>query len=316
MPAHQERFCELQRPESGHYSSQKAKKEGRSVQFAIGLPNVKEYADPRLLVGLAVEAEASGWDGVFVWDHLLYRDETDGVVDPWVSVAAIAQATETVRIGVMVAALARRRPWTLAREAAAVDVLSDGRLIFGAGLGSLGDEFRLFGENPDKRVRADKLDEALDIVTGLWVGESFSYESQHYSVGPVRFLPTPRQAPRIPVWIAGRWPNRRPFRRAARWDGVFATHEEVGHNETMSVEQLTAIVDYTLTHRSNSTDAFDVVIEGQTSERDQGGDAERVAAYTEAGLTWWVEKLGWFRGTVDETRARIAAGPPTSRLSP
>lgn len=280
------------------------------MRFAIGLPNVKDYADPRLLVSLAVEAEASGWDGVFVWDHLLYRDEKDGVVDPWISVAAIAQATETVRVGVMVAALARRRPWMVARQAATVDLLSDNRLIFGAGLGSLDDEFELFGEDPEERVRADKLDEALEIVRGLWRGEAFSYEGEHYRLGPVRFLPQPRQAPRIPVWIAGRWPNHRPFRRAARWDGVFATHEGLGHNETMSVEQLTEIISYTLHYRKAGADRFDVVIEGKTRGMDAAEDGELVAPYARAGLTWWVEKLGWFRGTVEEMRARIASGAP------
>jgi alkanesulfonate monooxygenase SsuD/methylene tetrahydromethanopterin reductase-like flavin-dependent oxidoreductase (luciferase family) len=283
------------------------------VQFAVGLPNVKEYADPKIVVRLAADAEAAGWDGVFIWDHLLYRDQTDAVADPWVTVAAIAQATENVRIGVMVAALARRRPWIVAREAATLDVLSHGRLTFGAGLGSLSEEFECFGEDPDERVRADKLDEALDIVTGLWRrGEVFSYEGRYYSVQNVRFLPSPVQEPRIPVWIGARWPNRRPFRRAARWDGVFATHEDIGHNETMSVKQLAQIIEYTLAHRSEDGTAFDVVIEGQTSGHNAEEDAAFVAAYGQAGLTWWVDKLGWFRGNLDQMRDRIARGPPAA----
>jgi alkanesulfonate monooxygenase SsuD/methylene tetrahydromethanopterin reductase-like flavin-dependent oxidoreductase (luciferase family) len=280
------------------------------VRYAIGLPNVKEYADPKLLVTLSVEAEASGWDGVFVWDHLLYREESNAVVDPWTSVAAIAEATDMVRLGVMVTALARRRPWTVAREAVTVDVLSDGRLTFGAGLGSLRDEFRLFGEESDERVRATKLDEALDIVVGLWSGESFAYEGNHYKVNPVRFVPTPVQSPRIPVWIAGRWPNRRPFRRAARWDGIFATHDEIAHNQTMSTAQLEEIVAYTRSHRSDTDGNFDVVIEGLTIGSDHRKEAELVADYAAVGLTWWVEKLGWFRGSVEEARERIRRGPP------
>jgi alkanesulfonate monooxygenase SsuD/methylene tetrahydromethanopterin reductase-like flavin-dependent oxidoreductase (luciferase family) len=275
------------------------------MRFAVGLPNVKEYADPPLLVDLAVTAESAGWDGVFVWDHLLYR-EGAAAVNPWLTMAAIAHATSRIRLGVMVVALARRRPWNVAREAAALDILSNGRLLFGAGLGSLDDEFSRFGEDARARVRADKLDESLEIITGLWSGEPFSYEGEHFRIEEVRFLPAPLQTPRIPVLVAGTWPNRRPFRRAARWDGIFATHEQVGHTETMTVEQLKEIVEYTLMHRGENKSPFDIVIEGQTS----GPNSDVVAAYAQAGLTWWVEKLGWFSGSIEETRMRIEAGPP------
>ena len=275
------------------------------MRFAVGLPNVKEYADPPLLVDLAVTAESAGWDGVFVWDHLLYR-EGGAAVNPWLTMAAIAQATNQIRLGVMVVALARRRPWNVAREAAALDILSNGRLLFGAGLGSLDDEFTRFGEDAGARVRADKLDESLEIITGLWSGGPFRYEGKHFRIEEVRFLPAPLQTPRVPVLVAGMWPNRRPFRRAARWDGIFATHEQVGHTETMTVEQLREIVDYTLTHRAETETPFDIVIEGQTP----GPDSQIAAAYAQAGLTWWVEKLGWFRGTLEEMGDRIESGPP------
>jgi alkanesulfonate monooxygenase SsuD/methylene tetrahydromethanopterin reductase-like flavin-dependent oxidoreductase (luciferase family) len=275
------------------------------MRFAVGLPNVKEYADPPLLVDLAVTAESAGWDGVFVWDHLLYR-EGGAAVNPWLTMAAIAQATNQIRLGVMVVALARRRPWNVAREAAALDILSDGRLLFGAGLGSLDDEFTRFGEDAGARVRADKLDESLEIITGLWSGGPFRYDGKHFRIEEVRFLPAPLQTPRVPVLVAGTWPNRRPFRRAARWDGIFATHEQVGHTETMTVEQLSEIVEYTSTHRAETETPFEIVIEGQTP----GPDSQIAAAYAQAGLTWWVEKLGWFRGPLEEMRDRIESGPP------
>jgi alkanesulfonate monooxygenase SsuD/methylene tetrahydromethanopterin reductase-like flavin-dependent oxidoreductase (luciferase family) len=275
------------------------------MRFAVGLPNVKEYADPRLLVDLAVTAEGAGWDGVFVWDHLLYRDG-GAALNPWIAAAAVAQATSEIRLGVMVVALARRRPWNVAREAAALDILSNGRLMFGAGLGSRDDEFKLFGENATPRVRAEKLDESLEIIAGLWSGRPFTYEGEHFRIDEVLFVPTPLQTPRIPVLVAGRWPSRRPFRRAARWDGIFATHEEVGHTETMTVAQLTEIIEYTRSHRAETTTPFEVVIEGQTS----GPDSTFVTDYARAGLTWWVEKLGWFRGPLEEMKARIEAGPP------
>jgi alkanesulfonate monooxygenase SsuD/methylene tetrahydromethanopterin reductase-like flavin-dependent oxidoreductase (luciferase family) len=281
------------------------------VRFAIGLPNVGAYGDPRLLVELGAMAEQSGWDGVFIWDHVAYREPGWPVADPQVAVAALAATTKQVRLGVLVVALPRRRPWKVARELASLDVLSGGRAVFGAGLGSQAfQEYEAFGEEGDARVRAERLDEALEIVTGLWSGHPVMYESKHYTVTNGQFLPRPVQQPRIPVWIAGRWPARRPFARAARWDGVFPTHVDVGHAQTMSPIQLEDIVTYTLSQRTPSAAPFDVVIEGQTDAAGSLSAGRRIADYGEVGLTWWIEKLGWFRGSVDDMRRRIGAGPP------
>jgi alkanesulfonate monooxygenase SsuD/methylene tetrahydromethanopterin reductase-like flavin-dependent oxidoreductase (luciferase family) len=275
------------------------------VRFAVGIPNVREYADPRLLVDLARRAEHAGWDGCFVWDHLVYRPRGAPVTDPWVAVAAIAQATERIRLGVMVAQLARRRPWKVAREAVALDALSEGRLILGAGLGSLPEvEFEAFGEPGDARTRAAKLDEALDIVRGLTSAEPFAHRGAHYTVEESVFTPAGVQRP-IPIWVAGRWPNRAPFRRAARWDGVFPTFEGLEHDEVPPPATLREAVDYTLGHRSGDG-RFDVAMEGFTDAN--RGDV--VASFEEVGLTWWIEKVGWFRGTVDEMASRIDQGPP------
>jgi len=139
-----------------------------SVNFAIGVPNVREYGDAGLLLRLAICAEEAGWDAFFVWDHLVYRGRGDPVADPWMAVAAIAARTSRIRFGVMVCALARRRPWQVAREAATLDVLSGGRLALGVGLGSLPhEEFAAFGEDASDRVRADRLDEGLEILEGV-----------------------------------------------------------------------------------------------------------------------------------------------------
>ncbi len=278
-----------------------------SLHCAIGLPNVGEYGDPRLLVELACQAESSGWDGFFIWDHLAYREPGWAVADPYVSIAAIAARTRRIRLGVLVAALARRRPWKFAREMATLDRLSEGRLIVGVGLGSQGqEEFAAFGEDPDPGRRHELIDEGLEIVCGLWSGQPFSYEGQHYHVKESVFVPTPIQRPRPPIWIAGRWPTRRSFRRAGRFDGVFPTFEGVGHTERPTPAQLKAAVEYTASHRTSQATAFDVVLEGQSD----GQARELIGAYQEAGLTWWIEKLGWFRGPVDFTRRRIDQGPP------
>jgi alkanesulfonate monooxygenase SsuD/methylene tetrahydromethanopterin reductase-like flavin-dependent oxidoreductase (luciferase family) len=280
-----------------------------AVRFAIGIPVMQEYADARLLVDLALSAEEAGWDGCFLWDHLLYG-EGDPAADAWTVISAIAASTRRIRLGVLITSLARRRPWKVARETATLDRLSGGRLIFGAGLGSRDDEFTRFGEDGDARVRGEKVDEGLEIIAGLWRGEPFGYEGRHYRVDSTVFVPVPVQTPRIPVWIGGRWPHRRPFERAARWDGVFpVTPAGTPHTEALSPDDLRRAVSFTLGVRGDRAGPFDVVMEGTTSEGGSRGAAV-VAPYADVGLTWWIEKLGWFRGTVDEMRARVKAGPP------
>jgi alkanesulfonate monooxygenase SsuD/methylene tetrahydromethanopterin reductase-like flavin-dependent oxidoreductase (luciferase family) len=277
------------------------------VSCAVGLPNIGEYGDPLLLVELARDAEAAGWAGAFVWDHVAYREAGWPVADPYVTVAAIAAQTERIRLGVLVSAVARRRPTKLARELATLDVLSGGRLVVGAGLGSQAEEeFTWFGEDGDAKVRAQKLDEGLEIIDGLWRGEPFEYAGAHHQARTPGFLPRPVQRPRPPVWIAGRWPATRPFRRAARWDGVFPTFKDGLRDATPPVEALQEVVAYMREQRVDAAAPFDVVLEGVSD----GPDPALIAPYEQAGLTWWVEKLGWFRAPLDEMRARIARGPP------
>ena len=278
------------------------------MRCGVGLPNIGDYGDPDLLVDLAGTAERAGWDGVFLWDHVVYREPGWPAADPYVTAGAIAATTERVRIGVLITPLSRRRPWKVARETASLDVLSGGRLVVGTGLGSQAEaEFAAFGDDPDPRVRAERLDEGLEILTGLWGGEPFSHDGRHFRVAETVFLPRPLQRPRPPIWIAGRWPARRPFRRAARYDGVFPTFEGVGHAEMPTPERLAEAVAYTRTHRETAA-PFDVVLEGQSN----GPDPARVAPYEAAGLTWWIEKLGWFRGPVEAMRERIERGPPVT----
>jgi alkanesulfonate monooxygenase SsuD/methylene tetrahydromethanopterin reductase-like flavin-dependent oxidoreductase (luciferase family) len=275
--------------------------------FAVGLPNVREYADPRLLLALGEEAEAAGWDGVFLWDHIA-REEDAAIpaTDPWIALAGIAARTSRVRLGMMVTPLSRRRPWKVARETVALDVLSGGRFVLGVGLGGgTKNEFAAFGEESDPRGRADLLDEGLEILSGLWSGEPFSFPGERLTVRDAQFLPTAVQQPRIPVWVAGRWPSKRPFRRAARWDGVFPIFEGVSGAEMPSVDEFASAVSYTLAQRSGDG-PFDVALEGASAP----GDAALVSEYADAGLTWWVEKLGWFRGSLAEVRARLRQGPP------
>ncbi|MGA9077840.1 MAG: LLM class flavin-dependent oxidoreductase [Acidimicrobiales bacterium] len=276
----------------------------RKVNYAIDLPNVGVFADPNLLAELAVATERAGWDGFFLWDHLLYADDWP-VVDPWVTLAAIAARTERIRLGLCVALLARQLPWEVAKRAVTIDQLSGGRFILGAGLGSRTEEFTAFARSSDPTERAGRLDEALEIVTASWSGLPFTHEGRHFQVGAPAMTPVPVQRPRIPIWVGGRWPNRAPFRRAARFDGVFPIHASYGSGETMPPDELGAVVDYVARRRATP---FDVALEGKTAP--DGRDVARIDEYVAVGLTWWVEALGWWRGDVDSARQRIDAGPP------
>jgi alkanesulfonate monooxygenase SsuD/methylene tetrahydromethanopterin reductase-like flavin-dependent oxidoreductase (luciferase family) len=281
------------------------------LRCAIGVPNVREYADPGLLVELAVEAEAAGWDGVFVWDHIA-REEDPSVpaTDPWIAVAGMAVRTERVRLGIMVTPLARRRPWRVARETVALDALCAGRFTLGVGLGGGPQaEFAAFGEDPGARSRADRLDEGLAILDGLWSGEPFSFAGEHHTVAGAHFLPRAVQEPRIPVWVAGRWPHKRPFRRAARWDGLFPLFDGYGAGEMPPPALLAEAVAYTRAQREGDG-PFDVALESVSAGEGRAADAALAAEYEAAGLTWWIEALGWFRGPLELMRERVRRGPP------
>jgi alkanesulfonate monooxygenase SsuD/methylene tetrahydromethanopterin reductase-like flavin-dependent oxidoreductase (luciferase family) len=167
-----------------------------------------ELSEPALVAELAAKAERRGWDGFFVWDHVAYREPVKALADPWVTLAAVAMKTERVTIGPMVTPIPRRRPHQLARETVTLDRLSGGRLVLGVGLGSeRTGEFDpdRFGEEGDPKARARLLDDGLARLLAYWDGE----------------FERPLQRPRIPIWVAARWPNRRPLRRAARYDGLF-----------------------------------------------------------------------------------------------
>src|SRR5215203_5366850 len=192
---------------------------GKEVRLRYGF--VIPKGSPRVVAELAREVEEAGWDGAFYWDGIsVGAMET---YDPWVVMAAMAMCTERVRIGAVLTPPARRRPWKLARETVALDHLSGGRLVLPVGLGALEDGgFSKVGEPKDKKVRARLLDESLEILTGLWSGEPFSYEGEHYRLEEMTFLPQPVQRPRIPVWVVGAWPSRKSMGRALRYDGVLA----------------------------------------------------------------------------------------------
>lgn len=268
------------------------------MRYALNVANIGTYSDPRVTADLARSAEASGWDGVFVWDHLGFV-WGQPAADPWVTLAAVAATTSRVRIGPAVTPVARRRPQVLAHQVATLDVLSAGRVVFGAGLGGSESEFGRFGEPVDARVRAEKLDEGLDVLRRLWSGEEVSHRGAHYVVDGVKLAPRPVQA-RVPIWIGGNRPAS--LRRAARWDGWLADSADPT-GTTVSPDDLRRGLETISTARSTD-EPFDVAVLGRS-------DRSEPSSYAEAGATWWVENVHDRRGSLDEMRAVVEGGPPT-----
>jgi hypothetical protein len=271
--------------------------------------------DPRTLASLAREAEDAGWDGVFSFDAVAIGDME--LYDPWVSLAAMAMTTERVRLGLIVAAPTRRRPWKLAREAMTVDRLSGGRLVLPVGLGALDDAaFGNVGEATDARTRAELLDETLAILDGLWSGEPFGFEGRHYRFGPMTFRPTPVQRPRIPIWVVGAWPHDRSIGRAVRWDGILLQGADAGGEAQGDASALSSVIRRVLDQRPAAIRdrPFDVVLDGR-SPTDPAAAAARLAALAEAGVTWWIVS-DWADTSVESLRRRIDAGPPRPAPSP
>jgi alkanesulfonate monooxygenase SsuD/methylene tetrahydromethanopterin reductase-like flavin-dependent oxidoreductase (luciferase family) len=274
------------------------------MRYGVTLPS--DNVDPRAIAELAHAAEASDWDGVFVWDGI------DGN-EPWVTLAAAAMHTERVRLGTMLTPISRRRPWKLAQETSTLDRLSGGRLILPVGLGAPNTGFGKFGEATDRKQRAQLLDEGLEILNGLWSGRPFSYQGERYRVEGVTYYPTPVQSPRIPIWVVGAWPRMKSMRRALQCDGVLpVTIDHKGSVVEPTPEDIRAVKAFVAERRTLTT-PYDIVIEGETPGDDRERAAEQLRPFVEAGLTWWLENV-WdtprTQAGLEGMRARIAQGPP------
>ncbi len=287
------------------------------MQYGISLPNGGAWADARTLADLARVAEESGWDGVFLEDYIIWQGHRDvPTYDPWVALAAMAMQTKRVRLGTMVTALPRRRPWKLARETVTLDHLSNGRLVLGVGIGDTGvfvddPSISSFGEVTNARTRARMLDEALDVLVGLWSGEPFSFDGEYYHVKNVQLLPRPVQQPRIPIWIGGGFPLKGPTQRALRWDGSCMYRQPGGGTgEAWTPETVRALKEMALQARGPST-PFDIAIGGSARDADEEKERALIRSLAAAGATWWMEYVPPETGDLDAARAAIARGPLT-----
>ncbi|MFX1367680.1 MAG: LLM class flavin-dependent oxidoreductase [Promethearchaeota archaeon] len=279
------------------------------MKYGINIPNFGWFGDIDVLVNIAVEVEESGWDGFFLWDHMLvFKDEPVlPFVDPWIALAAIACRTKKIRLGPLITPLPRRRPWKVAREAMTLDHLSKGRLTLGVGIGAPPNtEFDDFGEPSNAKTRAEMLDEGLRIIKGLWSGRPFSHSGTHYNLERMTFLPTSRQKTGIPVWVGGGWPHKAPFRRAAQYDGVVPVHSQ--WPETLKPSNVKDVLEVVKAERG-TLDDYDIAVAGETTGN-SSEDRDRLQPWFDIGLTWWLEDIHGYRAELDGLKERIRAGPP------
>lgn len=266
------------------------------MKFGIELATLGPFADPRQAVALAHAAEGAGWEALLVWDHLAWASFGAPSADPWVTLGACAAATSRLLLGPGVTPLARRRPQVVAQQLASLSLASGGRVVFGAGLGGLRDEFEQFGEPGAERVRAAMLDEGLELVARLLSGKHVEHRGEHYLVRGAALAPAPLRP--IPFWIGGG--SAAALRRAARWDGWLADGSDEERN-TLAPHDLAARL-----APLELRPGFDVAFVGYAAEAD-------LDAYEAAGVTWWLENVSALRGGVEGALALVEAGPPRPR---
>jgi alkanesulfonate monooxygenase SsuD/methylene tetrahydromethanopterin reductase-like flavin-dependent oxidoreductase (luciferase family) len=277
------------------------------VQYAIDLSAAGAWGSPRTLADLAQLAERSGWDGVFVEDYVIYSEGLD-TYDPWVALAAVACATERIRLGTLVTPLPRRRPWKVAAEAMSIDHLSGGRMILGVGSGDpTAADMMPVGEEPDARVRGEMLDEALEVIDALWKGEMVDHRGAHYRLDGVTLSPRPVQRPRIPIWVGGQFTRRRPRERALRWDGSCLYRAEPPDWTDMTPDDVRRLRELA-SSRPDGGRGFAVVIGGRRRQENLAAERRYIASLAEAGADWWNE---WVppQTPVERVAELVGAGP-------
>jgi alkanesulfonate monooxygenase SsuD/methylene tetrahydromethanopterin reductase-like flavin-dependent oxidoreductase (luciferase family) len=256
---------------------------------------------------LAMLAEQAGWDGVFAW-------EAAYGVDAWSLLTAIAGRTERVRLGTMLTPLPWRRPWKVASQVATLDQLSGGRAILAVGVGAVDTELPDTAETTDLRVRAEQLDEGIDLIRALWDGHT-SYHGQHYRYLTGRMDLTMAARPvqeRIPMWVVGVWPKPRSLRRALRCDGIIPQYQLEGREAESGDAR--AVRAWLIDHGAGP--GMDIVADGETPADAPEMAAAQVAGWAQAGCTWWLETRWGVPETLPvrmaQMRERLAAGPPSA----
>ena len=277
------------------------------MKFGFVVP----WADAAEIGELAAVAELHGWDGLFVWEPVWG-------VDAWVALAVAACRTKKLRVGTMLTPLPRRKPWELAGQVATVDRLSKGRVIVSVGLGAPDSGYDAFGEETDKVVRGELLDEGLDILRGLWSGQPFKHHGKHYTIEPSEFpaIGHTTQKPGVPIWCVGALGSNKSMTRALACDGLIPQVVENGQRTPMhapgapEVGVTGSTVRCHRRRRGQRTFACGVgkgrcdLVAGDTVERGQRSRCARLLHEpAAAGTTSRVAQLS-------RTMARFAHGPP------
>lgn len=274
------------------------------MKFGFVLPK----GDARIAADFALQAEHSGWDGFFVWEPVWGTDA-------WISLTAAAMLTKRIKLGTMLSPLSRMRPWKIASETATLDNLSNGRVILSVGLGAIDTGFENFGEITDRKTRAELLDEGLEILIKLWIGEPFRHIGKHYQVEitdkTFQPPPPPFQKPRIPIWVVGAWPSKKSMKRVLKYDGLLPA--ALGEDGKVRLDMITPSEIHELKkfiddNRDRST-PFDIIMEGQTPGFDLEKAGAIVSSYRDVGVTWWIEAL-WEMQEAEKVLTRIKVGPP------
>lgn len=252
-------------------------------------------------LALAEEVEKAGWDGVFLWEGIYG-------VDPYVTMGAIAARTKRVRIGTMLTPASRRQPWKLASEMLTIDQLSQGRAIVALGLGAT--DFygwKEIGEETDRKIRAELVDETIDLLTSFWGGETFSHVGKHYPIVEYKNPPPSLQRPRIPIWVVGAWKRSKSMNRVLRCDGFIPYKMDHDGSPELTANDIREMKEFIAENRTLKT-PFDIVVEGKTPGADPDQCVAQLRPWRDAGVTWWIEAR-W-----DDSREglleRVRQGPP------
>jgi F420-dependent oxidoreductase-like protein len=182
-----------------------------SHPIRFGIQTGQQFASWPDIVELWQRAEALGYDGAWMYDHFasVMMDPHDPTLEAWTCLSALATATRTIRIGVLVTGNTYRHPAILAKMATTVDVISGGRLEFGIGTGWYEPEHRMYGiPFPSARERCERLDEALHVIRQLWTEDPASFSGQFYRLEGAVAEPKPVQQPHPPIVVAGEGEKR------------------------------------------------------------------------------------------------------------
>ncbi len=273
------------------------------MKFGVALP----YGSARSTARLCQVAEEAGWDGCFMGDAIWCED-------PMIALAAAAMVTQRIRLGTMIIPMPLRRPWKVASELVALDHLSDGRLILGLGAGAVWMGWQGFpDEVTDTRVRAEMLDESIDILTLLYQRKPFDYAGKHFHlkltlVDEMHYPPQPVQQPRIPLWAVGIWPSPKSMRRVLKCDGVLLEKRNTdGQGADVTPADVREVQSFVQAQRT-LTSPFDIVIQGKSGHLAPAQRQDVLLKWKAAGATWWIENLIDLSET--EAAARLQSGSP------